>query len=795
MRDKYDSTDFWYKFLNSLNNFGLASGRGKLEMDEEMQDKVLDYLKAKIEEGLTDGQTSLPPGLHDYFWRFPEKMLPKLRTLSESLLESDKDNAAATIILTIVAGEERDPNYESYRENMGRLVPKDPGVNLIIINEFHRNNGSLIGKKDGMETFLTALENLYEWAKHEGETDRYQDVKSAYYGIGRSPGTPYGRAKKKLLELKKEPENPALKKERNNQIEDCKEQIKRCIYLFQEEHVAFQKELLQESDEHQNIGDPTSDKIDFWETYLNSLDDRELSSRNWKLTPTIQEQLITYFKTRVEIGVVDGKTTLPTHLSKYISRFPRIMQIELREFAEEQLEKHSNNGAAAKLLAIIVKDEEFPYIDQAIELLPNDPEVCFYAIKQYSHPFADQEFSLFERTIKVPELLFTRIQKQDGTALYDCIVRLYKEMGKTPCQIYRKLMQYPEGNTELIERCIPLIKQTEETFQQRLKEEPDDWYALRGLGDIYETLGETELAQKYPWEPHPEFRWNQEAWEGRKLPNFSATTLDGTRLSFSDYHGKFVLLNFSAYWCGPCKGEIPYIKQVYEEHHNNGFELIRISVDEDESDLRKYIEEHEIPGVKIFDGNGWKNGVTGYFGINSVPSMWLIDRDGKILSVDARQDWLGQLVNRTDSSRVGDMVPDFSAVDIDGNTVTPSTFRGKVTLLYLGHSQQVQNEVGELYKKYQTHGFDVIAANIFGMSNEEKLRGRVRENKIIGQHIFDGDGWDGPLAQQFGIGFGRFHPAFVLIGIDGKVLMSRYGQIHSRESWCAKLEELLTKHL
>ena len=84
---KYDSADFWYTYLNSLENYGLV-GRGGMEMNEETQEKLLAYLKTKIEAGVSDGQTALPPGLHDYFWRFPKEMLPRLRTLAESVLEN-----------------------------------------------------------------------------------------------------------------------------------------------------------------------------------------------------------------------------------------------------------------------------------------------------------------------------------------------------------------------------------------------------------------------------------------------------------------------------------------------------------------------------------------------------------------------------------------------------------------------------------------------------------------------------------------------------------------------------------
>ena len=102
MRDKYDSTDFWYTFLNSQYNFGLSAGRGKLEMDAEMQEKLLAYFKEKIEEGVTDGETALPPTLSDYFWRFPKEMLTKIRSLAGNFLDTDPDDPAAVSLMTYV---------------------------------------------------------------------------------------------------------------------------------------------------------------------------------------------------------------------------------------------------------------------------------------------------------------------------------------------------------------------------------------------------------------------------------------------------------------------------------------------------------------------------------------------------------------------------------------------------------------------------------------------------------------------------------------------------------------------
>lgn len=786
--NKYTSSDFWYTFLNSLDNNGLSAGNGELEMDQETQEQFISYLKEKIEEGVVNGVTTLPPGLYNYYWRFPNQMRLKLRTLAEDFLVSDPENASAIIVTCAY-----DP--DSHIETVMRLAPKDPCANIIIIDQYYRNSGSIRRNDDSQEEFLTALENLYEWAKQEGTTDRYQDAKSVYNRIGRSPASVYKKAKKKLQELKENPENPKDQSERIDLIEKCNALINRCKAAFYNELAAFEKELLQDAEDPQDYGDPNSDEVDFWETFLNSLDDRELSSSKWKLTLKVQEQLLTYFKTRIEAGVVDGQAKLPADLSEYIPRFPRVLRCELREFAEEALEIQPTNGAAAKVLTFIVEDKEYSYLEQAIDLLPNDEEICFYAISRDDNPFSQNENVLFELVLPALEKLFERAQRQNGLGLYHWLTRVYSEYGKTSCHVYRKLMRNPEGNTELLVRSKTLIDQAKNTFEQRLEEEPDDWYSLRGLGDIYETLGETELASKYPWEPHSEYRWAQPAWEGLQLPNFSATTLDGAQISFSDYHDKLVLLHFCAWWCGPCTDEIPYVKEVYEEHHKNGFEVIRISVDEEEVDLRKYIEEHEIPWVQVFENSRIESGPAKFFGINRLPSQWLIDRDGTIISVMNRQFLLGQNLYRTEATRIGEVISDFSATDIAGNPISPATFQGKVTLLYLGFPNEVLDDLEAVYQKYHESGFEVIGVSVIGYRDEEQLREYVRENKVIGRHIYDGGHWNGPLARQFGIGAGRTYPVILLIDKEGKVIMSRNREVHSPEEWAAQLDEQIAGHL
>jgi len=803
MTVKDNSADFWYPFLDSLYNAGLSGDELK-EIDGETQEKLVAYFKTKVEAGVSDGQTALPPGLHDYFWRFSEEMLPKLRMLAKDVLETDPDNDAATALLAMIASTCQDSEYQPLLEKAVALVPKDPCMNLFVIDQYRKNHG--FGGISNQEKVLIALENLFEWAKQQDDTPYYQDAKFAYRRHRITPYAVYQR----LKAFKADYETPERIKQLGTLMEKCNTLIKKCRALLPEEQAAFQKELLQEPTNTCDLDNGTSENTDFWDTYLDSLENRGLSRPWWELTPKIQAQLLDYFKARIAAGVVDGKTTLPPQLPEYVSRFPEAMLLELREFSEEVLEKQPDNGAAAKVLAIIVwkgknvfhgeKDRDLLFLEQAMTLAPNDVETCFLAISHYRE-FLDP---LFELTLTALERLFESAKQQDESEAYHWLAKLYKDVGRTPCYIYRNLMKSPEENAELLARCKSLIVEAQHTFQQRLEQEPDDWYALRGLSDIYEALGETASAEKYPWTGHSEVKvaWDQTAWVGKKLPDFSAVAFDGTPVSFSDYRGKLVLLNFCAKWCGFCAPEMPHIKEAYAQYHKDGFDVIGVSLDESEAELREFIEEHDIPWLQIFDGKGWESELARYFGINSVPSQWLIDRDGKILSVSTRSEQLGQLVKWTELTRVGKAVPDFSAVTVDGTPISLSAHRGKVVLLYFGgmsdYCEAELTSLDTVYQKYHDKGFEVISVNTGGWNNEEAFRNYIRETGYPGQHVYDDD--EGPLAEQFSLVTESLSsvvdlPAVVLIDTDGKVIEARSGKVHSPEIWATRLKKLVAAHL
>jgi peroxiredoxin len=123
---------------------------------------------------------------------------------------------------------------------------------------------------------------------------------------------------------------------------------------------------------------------------------------------------------------------------------------------------------------------------------------------------------------------------------------------------------------------------------------------------------------------------------GSSLP-ITFTALDGQNVDLSKLKGKVVLIDFWATWCGPCVAELPDVKKAYEEFHSQGFEVIGISFDKDRSKLERFIKDQEMPWPQYFDGKGWENQFGKQYDIRSIPTMWLIGKDGKLADVTANQ--------------------------------------------------------------------------------------------------------------------------------------------------------------
>ncbi|MCA9232217.1 MAG: TlpA family protein disulfide reductase, partial [Planctomycetales bacterium] len=128
------------------------------------------------------------------------------------------------------------------------------------------------------------------------------------------------------------------------------------------------------------------------------------------------------------------------------------------------------------------------------------------------------------------------------------------------------------------------------------------------------------------------------------------TMLDGTPLDWESYRGKVVLVDFWATWCGPCRQEVPNVLKQYHAYHDKGFDVLGISLDKTAADANSYIEQAEIPWATLFSENeterGWEHPMARYYGISGIPRAILVDRDGTVVSMNARGKELARLLRK-----------------------------------------------------------------------------------------------------------------------------------------------------
>jgi len=123
---------------------------------------------------------------------------------------------------------------------------------------------------------------------------------------------------------------------------------------------------------------------------------------------------------------------------------------------------------------------------------------------------------------------------------------------------------------------------------------------------------------------------------GEAPPPFELTTLDDKKIAPKDFKGKVLMLDFWATWCGPCREELPRLKELYAKHHAEGFEIVGLSADRDKETLAEFIKKEEVPWPQVFLGE--ENGLTlgDAYHVYGIPALFLVGRDGKLRLRDAR---------------------------------------------------------------------------------------------------------------------------------------------------------------
>jgi thiol-disulfide isomerase/thioredoxin len=132
------------------------------------------------------------------------------------------------------------------------------------------------------------------------------------------------------------------------------------------------------------------------------------------------------------------------------------------------------------------------------------------------------------------------------------------------------------------------------------------------------------------------------AAEGGLFTDFTMNDVNGKPVSVMSIitENQYTLIDFWASWCGPCRAEMPNVVEAYNNYHDKGFEVVGISLDEDQNAWVAAIDKLQMPWPQLSDLKGWQCEGAVLYKIQAIPSNLLVDQQGKIVAKNLREEAL-----------------------------------------------------------------------------------------------------------------------------------------------------------
>ncbi len=125
---------------------------------------------------------------------------------------------------------------------------------------------------------------------------------------------------------------------------------------------------------------------------------------------------------------------------------------------------------------------------------------------------------------------------------------------------------------------------------------------------------------------------------GMPAPEFIQNDPLGNPVSLSSFRGKYLLIDFWAAWCPPCRAENPKVVSAYQKYNDKGFEVLGVSLDKSRERWLKAVQDDGLAWTQVSDLKYWSNEAAALYGISSIPSNLLLDPDGVIIKKNLRGD-------------------------------------------------------------------------------------------------------------------------------------------------------------
>lgn len=292
-----------------------------------------------------------------------------------------------------------------------------------------------------------------------------------------------------------------------------------------------------------------------------------------------------------------------------------------------------------------VKDGHFTWTGN----VPEPAKVFMMTKTGYAEFYVENKKMTLQGTAdKLDELHMTGSPVQAESEAFDKRMKPLEDQQMPLYQEYAKVKGDDEATAKIDDQIDEFRKKTRAMRAAYIRTNPDSWLSL-GMVTAMSDMGSfASVKEAYEMiSPAKRNSWTgkqvaermavlKRSAIGEKMKDFAQADTEGKEFSSSQLRGKYVLVDFWASWCGPCRAENPNVLKAYNAYKDKNFTVLGVSLDDKADRWKKAIQEDGMPWQQVSDLKGWKNEVSEYYGIRGIPSNFLIDPNGVIVAKDLR---------------------------------------------------------------------------------------------------------------------------------------------------------------